>query len=151
MYAVVGTLFLATAGLISAWAYLQVRRPHPRRWTEREFPVLAIQLAVLMLLWSGVAFFARFLADISDRPFGLAEAALIAIFAAVLIGSAALIRATWPMLRKRRLRRLPLAARPVSGSPSFRRARDLRPRRPARPLPGRATARGKGSGRRDAA
>lgn len=151
MYAVVGTLFLATAGVLSAWTCLQFRRPNPRRWTERELPALAITLAVLTLLWSGVALFGRFVADISDEPLGLAEAALIAIFAAAFVVSIALFRASRRLLRRRRGRLPAATARRLSASPGARPIRDLRPRRGAPPLQSRTPARGRRSEGREAA
>jgi amino acid transporter len=151
MYAVVGTLFLAIAGGLAAWTRWQCRRPNPRPWTERDLPALAITLAVLTLLWSGVAFFGRFVADISDQPFGLAEAGLIAIFAAVFVVSLALFRASRRVLRRRRGRVPATGARRLSGSPGLRPVLDLRPRRGAQPSPSRPAARGTASVRRNAA
>ena len=151
MYAVVGTLFLAIAGALSAWTRWQFRRPNPRPWTERKLPALAITLAVLTLIWSGVALFGRFVADISDQPFGFAEAGLIAIFAVVFVASLALFRASRRVLRHRRGRVPVTGARRLSGSPASRPVLDLRPRRGSQPSQSRPAARGKSSVRREAA
>lgn len=107
MYAVVGILFLAIAGVVSAWTYLQCKRPDPRLWTDRDLPALAVTLAAVTLLWSGMAFFGRFVTDLAKHPVGLPEAALIATSAAVFVVSVMLLRASWRArwTRRRLIRR----------------------------------------------
>lgn len=105
MYAVVGTLFLATAAVVSAWTYAQFRRVNRSRWTERELPVVAITLVELTLLIAGLELFGRYLADVAARPFGWAEAAMSAVYAATLLLAIALLRVSWRVRRRRR--RLP--------------------------------------------
>jgi len=147
MDAVVGALFLATSGVVFAWACVKFRRPNPPRWTQREFPALTVTLAVLTFLSSGVAFLGRFVADFSEQSFGLAEAALILVCAAVIVGSI--------ILSRERLSRLRAAARSQAeagsavtqlGAPSH-----VEGPEPATPSPPRTPARGKRPARRKVA
>lgn len=151
MYAVVGTLFLATAGVVSAWTYRQFRRPIRSRWTERELPIMAIALAELTLFTSGMTLFGRFLIDVAEQPIGLAEAAMIAAFAATFLLLVALLRVSWRVRRRRRGRVLThnpsRRAEPRHGRATFH----LRRRRGAEPIQSRAAVRGKPPVKREAA
>ncbi len=140
MYAVVGTLCLATASVVSAWAYLQFRRANRGRWTENELPVTAITIVELTLVLCGMILFGRHLVDLADQPFGWMEAATIIAFASALLVSAALLRASWHVRRRRRrlltARSLPRRAGPrdlrAIVAPRERRGADpIRSRRPA--------------------
>ena len=151
MYAVVGTLFLVTAGVVSAWTYRQFRRPIRSRWTERELPIMAIALAELTLFTSGMTLFGRFLIDVAGQPIGLEEAAMIAVFAVTFLLLIALLRVSWRVRQRRRGRVLPYnpsrRAEPRVGRATFR----LRRRRGAEPIQSRPAARGKPPVKREAA
>lgn len=147
MFAVVGTLLLATAVVVLAWAQLLYRQPKPPRWTEWEFPAVTVTLAILSLFALGIALLGQFVVTVNQQHLTQLDVALIAL---IIFG--AVIAAT--SLRGR-LARLHVTNREEAGTSAVAiRAHALSNTsgtEPSSNQPPRAPARGKRSRRRRAA
>ena len=86
MFAVVGTLLLATAVVVLAWAQLLYRQPKPPRWTQWELPAVTVTLAILSLFALVIALLGQFVVTVNQQHLTQLDVALIAliIFGAVI-------------------------------------------------------------------
>jgi small-conductance mechanosensitive channel len=95
MSLIIGTLSVAIAAVLFAWAYVQYRRPSPRRWTSRDSISNTISLALVAAFAFGLAFLGRFAIAVGQDDLGLLP---IGVALAIVIASAAFIgalRAQW--------------------------------------------------------
>ena len=88
MLAVYGVLLLASAAMLTIWAYGQFRRAVPKRWTTRDSASNVVVLTIMALLAFGVGLIAKALLTLANNPIALTHVAMIAatLVAATLLG-----------------------------------------------------------------